>query len=346
MSSGSVQDIIVLGGQFLVLLIYEHLLTLGDEVRLYVSRPATSSRQLLAGFLFFVTRYYVPICLSVIISALTTKWGEAVCHVPIGSFCKTVGPLEPAFLTVIVIASSILLLLRVYALYNRNKWILGYLSSVILIQFAVCIFVFTFPGRGPLPVPPIDIAVFQGCLFLPSASLKSGALAPIILELTYDVSIVGLIIAKSWKDRSLNGLRDRGGIFRIIVRDGIIYFLVIFSTMLIWLCVGLFAPAPQCLASALLTDGSANSLVSIMINRLTIHLHRSVKGNHGTSLTPSAVPHDAVPTWMINTRDYSSRSDIDRAAISDLGDLTLSHESQGIELEIFHPRDDELDSQL
>ncbi|KAF8524979.1 hypothetical protein JB92DRAFT_2877900 [Gautieria morchelliformis] len=83
-----------------------------------------------------------------------------------------------------------------------------------------------------------------------------------------------------------------------------------------------------------------------MINRLTIHLHRSMKGNHRTSFTPSTVPHNAVPTWMINTRDYSSRSDIDKAAISDLGDLALSHESQGIELGIFHPQDDGFNSQL
>ncbi|KAF8484142.1 hypothetical protein JB92DRAFT_3031502 [Gautieria morchelliformis] len=230
-----------------------------------------------AGFLFFVTRYFVPICLSVITAGT----------------CKIVGPLEPGFWTVIVIASGILLLLRVYALYSRNKWTLGYLSSVIVIQFAVSIFVFTFRGRGPMLVP-IDLPVFQACVF----PCNNGALAPVILELMYDVSIVALIIAKSCEDRSLNGLRDRGAILRIIVKDGIIYFL----------------------------------LVSIMINRLTIHLHRSVKSNHGTSLTPSA--------------DYSSRSDIDNAVISDLGDLALFHESQGIELEKFHPRDDELDSQL
>ncbi|KAF8494519.1 hypothetical protein JB92DRAFT_3126869 [Gautieria morchelliformis] len=72
------------------------------------------------------------------------------------------------------------------------------------------------------------------------------------------------------------------------------------------------------------------SLVSIMINPLTINLHLSVKNNHGTYLTPSAVLHGAVPTWMMNTQDYSSRSDIDQAVISDLGALALSHESQGI----------------
>ncbi|KAF8526753.1 hypothetical protein JB92DRAFT_3093421 [Gautieria morchelliformis] len=311
MSSGSVEDIIVLGGQLqasryclvssLALLIYEHLLTLGDEVR-YI----WSNRISLAGSLFFVTRYFVPISLSVITSALTTTWGEAV--------CKKVGPLEPALLTVIAIASSILLLLRVYALYNRNKWISGYLSSVTVIQLAVCIFVYAFPGRGPLPVPPIDLPVFQGCLFLPSASLKSGAFAPIILELTYDVSIVALIIAKTWKDTSLNGLRDRGWILRIIVKDGITYFLVIFSTMFIWLCMALFAPMGLKFVNAYPSE----VLVPIMINRLTIHLHRSVKSNHLTSLTPSAVQLPFLPTWMINTQDHSSSSDIDKALGGDM----------------------------
>ncbi|KAF8516978.1 hypothetical protein JB92DRAFT_2907582 [Gautieria morchelliformis] len=339
MSSGSVEHIIILGGpqlanqytyvSCLALVIYEYLLTLGDEVRLYFSRPATAVNRAPAGFLFFVTRYFVPICLSVITAGT----------------CKIVGPVEPGFWTVIVIASGILLLLRVYALYSRNKWTLGYLSSVIVIQFAVSIFVFTFRGHGR-KFRQIDLPVFQGCLFLPSASLNNGALAPVILELMYDVSIVALIIAKSCEDRSLNGLRDRGAILRIIVKDGIIYFLVIFFTILIWLCgLGFFVGPGLRLVSSRQTDGSANSLVSIMINRFTIHLHRSVKSNHGTSLTPSA--HDdkaiiachvnAVLTWMINTQDYSSRSDIDNAVISDLGDLALFHESQGIELEKFHP---------
>ncbi|KAF8524993.1 hypothetical protein JB92DRAFT_2878067 [Gautieria morchelliformis] len=262
-----------------------------------------------AGFLFYVTRYYVPISLSVITAVVTTKWDEA-----------------PAFLIVVVIASNILLLLRVYALYNRSKWIFGYLSSVIVIQFAVATLVSAFSDES-LPVPPIDIAVFQ-------------EYTPLILELTLDVSIVALIIAKSWKDRSLNGLRDQGVILRIVVKDGIIYFLVIFSTMFIRLCMGLFAPPALKVVNA--------GLVSIMINRLTINLHRSVKGNRGTSLTLSAVPHTTVPflpTWMINTQDYSSSSDIDKAAIRDVGDLALFRESQGIELEIF-PRDDELNSQL
>ncbi|KAF8525008.1 hypothetical protein JB92DRAFT_3140432 [Gautieria morchelliformis] len=299
MSSGSVQEIVVLGGQLLLeqyylvsslaLLFYEHLLTLGDEVR-YI----WSNRVTLAGLLFYVTRYFVPICMSVITAVVTTKWGETV--------CKTLGPLELAVFTVIGTASSILLLLRVYALYNHNKWTLGYLSSVIVIQLVVSTFVYAFPGHGPLPAPPIDVPAFQGCLYLPSPRLKDGAYIPFILELTYDVSIIGLIVAKSWKDRALNGLRDQGGILRIIVKDGIIYFLVIFSTMFIWLCMVLFAPP----GLKLVNSGSSNILISIMINRLTINIHRSAKGNYGTSLTPSAVQ---LPTWMFNTQDHSSSSD-------------------------------------
>ncbi|KAF8525014.1 hypothetical protein JB92DRAFT_2878534 [Gautieria morchelliformis] len=262
-----------------------------------------------ARSLFFVTRYFVPISLSVITAALTTKWGKTVCLVPIGSVCKTVGPLELAFFNVVGIASNFLLLLRVYALYNRNKWILGYLSSIVAIQFAASICIGAFPGSGPLLLPPIDIAAFQ-------------EYAATILELIYGVSIVGLIMAKGWKDRSLNGLRDRGGVIRIMVRDSIIYFLVIFSTMFIWLCVGIFAPLGLKFVNAY--------LVSIMINRLTINLHRSVKGNHGTSLTPSGVQIPFPLAWMINTQDYSSSSDIDNGVIDDLGDLALSHESQGI----------------
>ncbi|KAF8510526.1 hypothetical protein JB92DRAFT_2831522 [Gautieria morchelliformis] len=199
--SGGVEDVIVLGGQFLALLIYEHFLTFGDEVnhfnlgrQTYASKPFHSRFSVLRREVFHSldvlnidvqqTRYYDPICLSVITYANTTRWGEAA--------CKTVGPLEPlGFLTVVLTASSILLLLRVYALYNRNKWILGCLSSVIAIQFALSIFVFIFPGGGPLPMPQIDLPVFQGCLFIPSDRLKNGTNAPI--GSTYPLGECGLV---------------------------------------------------------------------------------------------------------------------------------------------------------
>ncbi|KAF8494520.1 hypothetical protein JB92DRAFT_3126870 [Gautieria morchelliformis] len=350
MSSGSVEDIIVLGGQLQATRAIIHpgdqLYDFSDcriSIALFQASPFCSmsiSSHLEMKFGTFgptdwfavlsrevfdsldvlnsnvqKTRYYVPISLSVITAALTTTWGEAAAGCPV---------------------SLLILYLKlqnsiddfndsVYALYNRNKWILGYLSSIVAIQSAGSICVSTFPGRGPLLMPPIDIAAFQGCFFLASARLKNGEYVATILELMYGASIVGLIMAKGWKDRSLNGLRDRGGILRVIVKDGIIYFLVIFSTMFIWLCVGLFAP----LGLKFVNAYPSEVLVSIMINRLTINLHRSVKGNHGTSLTLAG-----------------SSSDIDNGVIDDLGDQALSHESQGIELEKFHPRDDELNSQL
>ncbi|KAF8489755.1 hypothetical protein JB92DRAFT_2835992 [Gautieria morchelliformis] len=250
MSSGSVEDIIVLGGQL----------------------QATRANEIL--------RPNLSVGDNVCVLALTTKWSEA--------------------------------------------------ASVIAIQFSLGVVLFTFLGSGPLPLPPIDHPVFQACLFTPSPRIGNGPLAPIVLELMYDVSVVGLIMAKSWKDRSLNGMMGRGGILRSIVKDGVIYFLVIFSTMFTLLCMSLFAPGLLKLINA--------HLVAIMINRLTINLHRSVKSKAQTSLTPRAVPHSAgpfIPTWMINTQDYSSSGDIDTTATSDMGDLAPSHESQGIELEVF-----------
>ncbi|KAF8525009.1 hypothetical protein JB92DRAFT_3109197 [Gautieria morchelliformis] len=351
MSSGSVQDLIVLGGQLLLeqyclvsslaLLFYEHLLTLGDEVRYIWSNRVTLGNPLnsasgdkhmalnhaLASFLFFVVRSLVLWTFSIVMSSrpdissqsasATTKWGEAAAAFPCSLLIldlklQNIGPF------------------RAWG-FHRDWYRIQYSTPSTCICVVQSTFVYAFPGHGPLPAPPIDVPAFQGCLYLPSPRLKDGAYTPFILELTFDVSIIGLIMAKSWKDRSLNGLMEQGGILRIIVKDGIIYFLVIFSTMFIWLCMVLFAPP----GLKLVNSGSSNVLISIMINRLTINLHRSVKGNYGTSLTPSAVQHNAVPTlptWMINTQVYNSSSDIDRAVISDVGDLSLSHESQRIEL--------------
>ena len=36
----------------------------------------------------------------------------------------------------------------VYAIYNRSKWVLGYLGSLIVIGTALGFFFLTFPGSG------------------------------------------------------------------------------------------------------------------------------------------------------------------------------------------------------
>ncbi|KAF8510534.1 hypothetical protein JB92DRAFT_2831528 [Gautieria morchelliformis] len=137
--------------------------------------------------------------------------------------------------------------------------------------------------------------------------LKNAPRAPIFLELMYDASIVGLIIAKSWKDRSLNGMRGRGrNLQTVTVRTRITNF----------------------------EDQLALKLVNAH-NTQTSLTPSTVRQNVGPFL----------PTWMINTQHYSS-GDIDKAVIGDLGELAPSHESQGIELVEFHHRGDGFNSQL
>ena len=36
----------------------------------------------------------------------------------------------------------------VYAIYNRSKWVLGYLGSLIVIEITLGFFLLTFPGGG------------------------------------------------------------------------------------------------------------------------------------------------------------------------------------------------------
>ncbi|KAF8585274.1 hypothetical protein K439DRAFT_1632805 [Ramaria rubella] len=193
------------------------------------------------------SRYCTLICLSVIIFIyFSTRWNDAVVsmHV-VADLVELLAPIEPVgMLMVSLIVADILLLLRVYALYYGSWLVMIYLGSLIVCQIVVDSVLFTFPGNGPLPVPgisSINLPAFNGCIFDPSPRLGHWPTAVLVLELVYDLSIFSLIIVKTWREVSMNALGHRG-LARLIIRDGTLYFLVIFPMIFIWAIMNLFAP--------------------------------------------------------------------------------------------------------
>ncbi|KAF8591829.1 hypothetical protein K439DRAFT_1626340 [Ramaria rubella] len=151
-------------------------------------------------------------------------------------------PIQPlGLLTVALIVSGTLLLLRIYAIYNRSVIVLGYLGALIASQVAVSIYLFTFPGSTVLPLPPINTPAFHGCLYIPSPRLGLWASSVLVLELVYDVSVFCLIAIKAWKAMSFNTL-GLHGLMYLLIKDGAMYFLVIFSFILLWFMMDMLAP--------------------------------------------------------------------------------------------------------
>ncbi|KAF8577322.1 hypothetical protein K439DRAFT_1664259 [Ramaria rubella] len=184
------------------------------------------------------------------------------------SVCKKFVPFEPfGFGIPLIAVPGFLLILRVYALYGRNFYVLVYLAVLLLAQVTVGIWQFAFPGGGPVMFPDVPGPVFHGCLYTAAPSLGAAAGAYLVVDLFFDVSIFALTMARTWKAF----WNHRGpGLLRRISQDGAVYFVMIFTLNSVWLFMVLFATPTLKYINAL----PAIMLDVTMINRLTMSLRR------------------------------------------------------------------------
>ncbi|KAF8573668.1 hypothetical protein K439DRAFT_1665716 [Ramaria rubella] len=321
MTADKIEEIIAAGMQTqvnkyyliacLVVFTYEHLITFSDEIR-FIWWP---NKQKISNFIFYLSRYYTLICLSVIVFInFSTRWNDAVSmHIVtdlVGlistSSCIKLSPIEPVSVMVALIVTDILLLLRVYAYYYGSWLVMIYLGSLIVCQTVVNCVLFTFPGDGPLPVPgipPISLPTFNGCVFSPSPRFGYWPTAVLALELVYDLSIFSLIIVKTWREVSMNALGHRG-LARLIIRDGTLYFVVICPMIFIWAIMNLFAPPVLKELNAI----PSSTMLLIMSNRLTLNIHRKARTAYSISDQLQSTHELSTLRWASNAHDIHGES--------------------------------------
>ncbi|KAF8508101.1 hypothetical protein BU17DRAFT_100040 [Hysterangium stoloniferum] len=199
----------------MTMLVYDHLLTLSDEVEHVWKRKRSA-----VSVLFLWNRYYTLICMILVVSV------------------------------------------SVYALYDRNIYVLVYLSALLLGTVGVGIWEVSFPGGGQLRLHYQRINELKGCAFMPSLDLGPLASTFLAADLAFDVSVFILTMLKTrrslWSDKNLPLLRRLG-------QDGA---LAISSSVCIWLFMVIFAPWQVKWMNALPTF----CLMATMINRLTISI--------------------------------------------------------------------------
>jgi len=265
----------------MAMLVYDHFLTFSDEVEHVWKRKRSA-----VSVLCLINRYYTLLCMILVISVSHDlkacnhfihfeKWGISI-------------PL--------VAIPGVLLILRVYALYDRNIYILVYLSALLLGTIGVGIWEVSFPGGGQLHLHYQRINELQGCAFMPSLGLGPLASSFLTAYLAFDVSIFILTMLKTrrslWADKSLPLLRRLG-------QDGALYFLAISSSVSIWLFMVIFAPWQMKWMNALPTF----CLMATMITRLTI----SIRVNPVVDLSAST---EAMQEPQLRRHCYSLRQRI------------------------------------
>jgi len=180
--------------------------------------------------------------------------------------------------------------LRVYALYGRNKVIGTFLVVFLLAELGVALWLYLTPSLLPAMLPgPESITnnlALHVCLATNSPKLSNlQAAAYQLMQTAYDSSCLGLTLWMTLKE-SMN-VRSVQGIKKLIYKHGIIYYVVVFSLNLTWALMILHATA----GLKYTMSGATLALAPVAANRLILSLR-----SYTMSVTEMEVyPDDAKP---------------------------------------------------
>ncbi|VDB95493.1 unnamed protein product [Peniophora sp. CBMAI 1063] len=253
-----------------VVLYYDHLVTLPTEVQVIWKRNKTY-----VTYLFFLVRYYAPLAVAVVAFAyfspsLTRKMcGKWMYFLPLGISMP------------LCIFPAMLMSIRIYALYNRNKVILAGLFVYLAMQTAAGLWQYTVPGATPAPLP-LDNYEFHFCIYLPPKSIGRLSTMFVTMELVFDSIIFLLTVARTMYVHTRTAppvpnaprVYQKTSLVVSLARDGAFYFAAIFSVNLAWVIMILYAPTGlRAIASV-----PAGCIITTMMCRITLNLRATAYG--------------------------------------------------------------------
>ncbi|KAI0084413.1 hypothetical protein BDY19DRAFT_997766 [Irpex rosettiformis] len=252
----------------LCVLLYDHGLTFSQEVEVIWKRKKTK-----LTFIFLLVRYYcvaamIVVCFAYFSTEMTrercAKW---MLFLPLG----VTMPLS--------LLPSILMSVRVWAMYNANRYILGFLLLYLAAQTAAGLWQYTYPGAKPAPLP-LDNYEYHFCIYLPPAKIGHFSIMYVSMEVAFD-SVIFLLTAsrtvymhyhrrkERQQHRWSTPMTFRGWtLVESLLRDGALYFAAIFSINLTWVVMILHAPTGL---RAIAGQPSA-CLMTTIICRITMNL--------------------------------------------------------------------------
>ncbi|KAJ6613172.1 hypothetical protein B0H10DRAFT_2049797 [Mycena sp. CBHHK59/15] len=273
-------------------LYWDHLLTFGDEVR-FLWRKAKSR----STYYFFLNRYLA--CFSYIVITVFQFTSVSI------SVCKHVNLFRQVILVLNQVTICVLLTVRIYALYGRDKRVYIYLLGTGIVLLVVS--VWAISGKGGVPQPDA-----VGCHIATSKEVGIRQAVPWEALLLYDILIFVALFSKSYKTVQESGMMWASiPILSLLMRDGAIYFismaLVNFANILTYYM------ADPLLRGCLATF--AGSLSVTMMSRLMLNLHAVERtGIFSTTTRIVSSPQDSIELDTLRTRDLerSARGSPDR----------------------------------
>ncbi|KAJ8481889.1 hypothetical protein ONZ45_g15158 [Pleurotus djamor] len=205
-----------------VVLFYDISLTFGDEVEKIWQKKFSP-----VTILWFMNRYLSPLGYIVIIVSFHDPWPKSVCNRYV---------LFPEALKLFTaLAIGLIFIMRLYAVYGGNRLVVGCAGFLLAAQLAVKTWAFTDGTSLNLPPPLI------GCILVGKSPPGERFVYTWIAELVFDSVMFFATLGRTtflYRNRHNHAT----SLIQLIMRDGIIYFAVIFVANLVTVLIFLFAP--------------------------------------------------------------------------------------------------------
>ncbi|KIM38016.1 hypothetical protein M413DRAFT_249734 [Hebeloma cylindrosporum] len=254
-----------------VMLFYDMVITFGQEVERIWMRKFT-----MVTALWFLNRYLSPLgYIVIIVSFHDPSWSKEVCNRYI------LFPEALKIVTAFVI--GVVFIMRIYAIYSRRLSVVLFVVCLLAAELAVKIWAFTDGTSLALPEGLV------GCILVGKHHKRF--VFTWIAELVFDSVVFFLTLWRTViQNRSLKG--NTSSLINLVLRDGVIYFGVIFVANLVTVLLFLFA-TPNLKA----VNASFSTLItSLMVSRLILNLRgAAVHGAVIDSQGPIAITMDTLP---------------------------------------------------
>jgi len=238
------------------LLFFDFFLTLADEVEfIWKGKKATMF------YLFLMNRYCpMAFCIITLFAYFSPLWDYEICdRFAIVEWLQTL---------LIVVPAEVVLLLRIYALTNRNKYLLTFLVSIILAECIIVFYAMSMPGTNDaLVLPHVPIDSFRVCILYSDPKMDTAYLST---SLAFDCIVLVITLACTAAKNAVHRTRS-WAIMQRIRWDGTLYFCVILSGNVVWMALAINARPGLKFMNA----QPSMYLTSIMITRLTLSIRKT-----------------------------------------------------------------------
>ncbi|KAH9950637.1 hypothetical protein B0H21DRAFT_888881 [Amylocystis lapponica] len=238
-----------LGMSVFTLMIWDHIITFNDEVE-YIWKGSKGP----IVYLFFLNRYLTPIAFAIDIFAYQSSiWTREV--------CKHFVRYEGAMTLVGINVASLMMLLRIHAIYSDQRFVVACVAVVFLVELSVNAWLLT-KGMPAPHGPGLRTEGMHACTMI--YNLGPIATASAWLPAVYDTLVFGLTL-----HRTFRAARDTHAVLvRALLHEGVVYYSIIF-TVNVALTIMIISAAQDL---KFVCAQAAYLLTVAMMSRITLHL--------------------------------------------------------------------------